>query len=220
MIVFLHIPRTGGGSIFQTLKPHIPGRIFPGAVWAEDPGLTHVDWTGYDFAVGHWGASVLDRMPEGTKAFTILRDPVDRVLSHYSFVHEYGYHRDPEFTAWVKQATLREWLDSDYSRYAANNLQTRFLVDRETDDLDRALERLYTFRFTGYFEQGVRANAALLALIMGVQLDTFFHIDIHINNTHNPIRRGDVSKTLIDELIDRNQHDIVLWQSVKEWLTR
>ena len=148
-LFFMWIPKTGGSTLHEAflglgMKRHI------GESWTRNPGLEGIAFDdGSEYFVGHWPASILPKLPENTVAVTMLRDPLKRVVSHYNYVYEHGYHYDPAFSEWVKKATFRQWLDSDYSRRAASNLMTRFFCDREEDNLCRALENMAKFEAVG-----------------------------------------------------------------------
>ena len=98
LLAFVHIPRTGGGTVSSALKnyarPKSAGNV------QKDPERTRrsVELIGSTF--DRWQA-VADHIPYGlyhqylpadARYMTILREPVDRVLSHYHF-HLLGKRR-------------------------------------------------------------------------------------------------------------------------------
>ncbi len=143
--IFLHIPKTGGGAfddrartIFDNPSPNLP-RLS----WDEAQTKPLEYWTTYDYISGHYPLVFCEQFREADipiLTVMLLRDPVARVLSHWEYTHREGYWRDPEYTAWLREATLEEWLNSSKT-IAHTDLQTRFLGNRMSygriDDLAR-----------------------------------------------------------------------------------
>jgi hypothetical protein len=93
MLAFVHIPRTGGGTV--------KAAIMEGYSRPKSPGNFQVDPESTRLGVERIGAdpvrwkAVADHIPLGlyrrylpadTRYITFLRDPIDRVLSHYHFL--------------------------------------------------------------------------------------------------------------------------------------
>lgn len=203
-VFFLWIPRTGGTSLHNAIMRLHPIRHI-GASWTQQPQLPDVNLNdSSDYYVGHWPASIIDRLPDQTYTVTLLRDPVERVISHYHYIHQYGYHYDPVFTEWAKDASFRDWLDSPYARYAANNLQTRFLCDRKTDDLDWALASLARLNMVGTTETIFQTLQAVC--------DWWELAPPAIGHENAVTHSLFISNDLRAELYERNQHDLVIYE--------
>ncbi len=212
-VFFIHIPRTGGGSLEKPLAFRF-NNVAPRHSWTQDPGLPDVRFHDYDLIIGHYPYSFGNRLDDPI-IFTMLRDPVARVLSHYSYVKQYGYHHDPAYTEFMKTASIQDWLDSDYSARAANNLQTRFFCDRIDDDLDRALRHLERIDWVGIFDDphGLQENLdGFLRLIdKGI-----VPVEGRYNASDHPILLSELDATLLLELQQRNAKDLALYYSAKE----
>jgi len=123
-LYFLHIPKTAGTSISQTLhqiaqakKHELVGPIL----------LDHLasipNWKESNFLAGHLGLLPLDYK---FQFFTVLRDPLERLYSYYSHVKRDSYHY---FNKVIVEENLN-FLDylSDKRFYNLNfNMQTRYL---------------------------------------------------------------------------------------------
>src|SRR5437763_13062723 len=86
-IFFLHIPNAAGQSVHEFLKKIVgPGAVAPARV--NDPlyGLSAPEIGRYRLMSGHLDWALLDCVREPKFVFTILRNPVERILSFYFFL--------------------------------------------------------------------------------------------------------------------------------------
>ncbi|MBL8852199.1 MAG: sulfotransferase family 2 domain-containing protein [Planctomycetaceae bacterium] len=141
-VIFLHIPKCGGNSFLDFLRASIPPGgefdVYVGFDYARR--LQELEALGPDeraklrFVFGHlpWGVHRL--LPQPATYVTLLRHPVDRIVSHYSFVKANKRHP-------LHETVLREKLSLiDYARSGLTgeleNGQTRLLCGRpELDSL-------------------------------------------------------------------------------------
>lgn len=118
-VVFVHTPKTGGNSINSYFKEYVGSKRSGRVVRYDDFGPQHTD----EFAVraaragyvmGHmpWTALELFRTPD-TFAFTVLRDPFERLRSLYYYIVNLpaSYPRE-ESVNWIQTLTLREFISS------------------------------------------------------------------------------------------------------------
>ena len=89
--IFLHVPKAAGTTLQTIIERHYrPSEIFfAGTVVHEalsDLRRADVDVrAGIRFATGHMAYGVHDDLPGPSSYFTVLRDPIDRVVSFYYF---------------------------------------------------------------------------------------------------------------------------------------
>ena len=80
--LFLHIQKTAGTSIIDLARPHYGlSMTSHGDCWGYPP--QYFDNT--PFVSGHIGYDYARHIMESRYSFTILRDPIERVLSMYYF---------------------------------------------------------------------------------------------------------------------------------------
>jgi len=85
--VFLHIPKTAGQSVHHFLKNLVgPAAVAPARVNEQLYLLSVPDLRRYRLFSGHLDWALLDCVQPPKFAFTILRNPVDRILSFYFFL--------------------------------------------------------------------------------------------------------------------------------------
>ena len=132
-LVFIHIPKTAGTTLGVLLR-HYYGDAFLGiqtnvAVDAERTRKRVARKLGRRHAraiKGHFTVGVSDLFPADACFVTLLRDPIDRTLSHYHQVVSRGSPWRPD---WLPpgspELTLAECLQP--RSYVPDNLQTRML---------------------------------------------------------------------------------------------
>lgn len=82
MLFELHIPKTGGTSLFSVLSAAVyPGRAH---VALSEQELRERR-TGYALLSGHFGWDALSLFPQRPQVLTVLRDPVEHILSLYGY---------------------------------------------------------------------------------------------------------------------------------------
>src|SRR5947208_16662837 len=143
-LVFLHIPKTAGQSVHEFLKKIVgPGAVAPARVNDQLYGLSVPELRRYRVVSGHLDWALLDCVREPKFVFTILRNPVDRILSFYFFLRAEAKNlseeqlRLPENEG--KQAVLHLSCD-DYFTGGKPHLRTF---------LDNHYDNFYMYYFAG-----------------------------------------------------------------------
>ena len=167
---FIHIPKTGGISIRNLLSQMLSGyRLFPAHTLPEfkkrENELKLVD---SDLYFGHVQYHFINKfLGNKVRYMTILRSPVDRVLSLYNYWQEktddfMNSHNVPERLKKgprrAKQQSLEDFLLDETNRSTISDVQARFLATSSKkwkipEDLaDNALENLKGFSLVGVLE--------------------------------------------------------------------
>jgi Galactose-3-O-sulfotransferase len=130
VLLFLHIPRTGGSTLLRlldrqyggeaVLKAYDAGSDEVARLHAERPARTRV-------IAGHFYYGVHRRLAASCRYLTFLRDPVERVISHYHFVRSRPEHY---LHAAAATMSLPEYVES-CGAAEPNNDQTRLLAGED-----------------------------------------------------------------------------------------
>jgi hypothetical protein len=226
-IAFVHIPKTAGGTVISMFTAaysrtdiHKAGNFMRGP---EKSVRKIAKWqgTGRRVSVGHtpYGA-FKGRMPDDTLYMTFLREPVDRVLSHYyrhihgrdlrRFTRELGSPGSgPKIEAVsIEQAVVEVGLPQ------LNNLATRFLCGHESpmgelpaSALDDAKDNLRRFAFVGIQE---RFEESLVLLQRMLGLGSIPYEDRHVSREGGRPAVEEVTEDQRALLLERNRLDAEL----------
>lgn len=137
-LIFLHIPKAAGTTLQEIIVRHyMRGKIFrftgSQEQWkafcdgpAEDRGR-------YDLIAGHVHFGIHELLPDPATYITMLRDPIDRVVSHYHFVlANPGHYLHPVLAG--GRYTLHDYAVTRVS-HELDNDQVRWLCARDHFDV-------------------------------------------------------------------------------------
>jgi hypothetical protein len=116
-LVFFHLPKTGGSTLHHHFSAHFaPEETCP----ARHSNLMYSveELRQWRFFSGHFNADEIRRIPRPLFVVTVLRDPIERLLSLYYFWKrhkaEYIEQRGEVGLRITKAGTLLDFLQSDY----------------------------------------------------------------------------------------------------------
>jgi len=148
--LFMHIPKTAGSSFRCFMSRFIKTTYTTGI--DQDPNSLH----DAPFVTGHFGFAFI-KSATFTHSFTILRDPIERIISLYRFSRGNlsGKHiNDPalthDFSSWISSniPSIREQIDSFYVRVMTDDINEPFET-RVADSLPLAIKRYSAFSAVG-----------------------------------------------------------------------
>lgn len=141
-IVFLHIPKTAGQSVHQFLLDAFPGvPVCPARVNEQLIGLSRKELNRYQIFSGHLDWSALDCVEGEVFTFTILREPMERILSFYYYLRKSAAGIDPAELRSPHRTGM--W-------YALNATPYEYLVDPKCPIrgfIDSHYDNFYTYFF-------------------------------------------------------------------------
>lgn len=126
-LFFFHLPKTAGSSLQGVLSKHFaPDEIAPAVTWTT---LLHQDrrkLAQCKLFQGHFYGPLEKLVGQRCITFTILRDPLERALSHYGHVlrdkHHYLHRRALEL------GSIEAYIDDPITRMTISNFQSRMLA--------------------------------------------------------------------------------------------
>lgn len=212
MPIFIHIPKTGGttlNTIFKSQyepKQYLDHNFYIDRVTSFDQ-LTAAEKESIEAVAGHYFYGTHEYFPKAHRYFTMLRDPVDRVLSLYYFLQTYpGYER-------VREMTLEEYVKAEAEAY---NFQTIMICGLDVrPSVTRAKKHLDTFAAVGITEM-FDESIYLLQREFGWE-----HIHYKKDNiTKKRKRKEQISPETISLIQEYNEMDQEVYEYAKQLLHR
>jgi hypothetical protein len=134
-LYFLHIPKTGGrsidGCIGETLDSLGIPRYYRDGLRVEG----QIDFNDYVYIQRHIGTYPIGKT-KNLDVAVILRDPIDRSISNFLFIHDGYLKNNPQYEncdSLVER--LKYYLFEDSEHTSQNNIQSRFICNTMSDDL-------------------------------------------------------------------------------------
>lgn len=130
-LVFLHIPKTAGSTLRQVIRRHYPPEVIcdvPPETWDE---VSAARLSQIRVLMGHVPFGVHERLSVPADYVTLLREPVDRIVSLYYYVVQRGEAHP--LHPLVRGRSLDEFVATRHDQLV--NAQVRQLsgIDREPD---------------------------------------------------------------------------------------
>jgi hypothetical protein len=223
-VIFLHIPKTGGRSLQNIiLRNYSEDEVVVDAhkkgdelsAWDEERKLN------IRYVQGHFIFGIHSKFPQPCKYVTLLRDPIDRVISHYYYVRRSPSHplnrmiieEGLDLEAYVTSGICDE-VQNDQARLVAG-VERGALVD-EDRMLSMARENIDKhFLVAGITEQ---FDETLMLLKKRLELRNIYY-GVRNQTIKRPLKKQ-ISTTTLNLIAERNQADIELYDYVRAGLNR
>lgn len=167
-LIFLHIPKAAGTTLTDILRKNYP----PGCTFRIEG--TRMEWSAeqlkkraktkrFCLLTGHQWFGNHVHMPQPCTYVTLLRHPVDRMVSHYCYVkRSKGHYLNRQVTE--RNMTLYDYVVSGFGEL--RNGMTRFIAAENPPSLEKAKRHLRkhfaVVGLTERFDDSVQLMARLL----------------------------------------------------------
>lgn len=223
-IIFVHMFKAGGTSLRQVIRNQFRGaRVFEflgdfeGAnAWRARP---QSERDGFDLLIGHQHYGHHEFLTRPATYMTMLRDPVERVLSYYYYVKRYKSHNAYKL-GFTDETTIEEFVfEGPYIQL--DNIQTRLLnpqpetqypfgsIDEKM--FETALANLGSIHRVGVVER-MEDFMELLRMAEGWSIP---HVPMQ-NRTADRPESERHSEAVIERIKELNRFDIRLYQAACE----
>lgn len=136
LFIFVHIPKTGGTTLWHIINQQYE----TGEFWSynHQPDYRQMIENAHKMKclIGHFPFGVHQHIKRPCTYFTMLRNPVERVISFYY------YYRARAAPKLVEHLSFADFLESPLFYHEISNTQTLYLAGGESPDLQKAKENL------------------------------------------------------------------------------
>ena len=225
-IVFMHIPKTGGTTIFNLLSKHFKPSEICGIRHNTLEKLT--DLGKYRLFLGHYSFEAINKYIPGDKILiTFMRDPIERAISEYYFLRLHEDTGWPDLlemhglnwggVAYAVHKSIAEFLNTDKNM---DNPVLHNLVGFDGTDAERvcrAISVLDSFDFIGIFEDFERSISNMFKYLGFEQPSSIPH-SMSFNELSKTMSKVEKKPLTVDEMRALNKHtelDRILYNHAK-----
>jgi hypothetical protein len=219
-IIFLHLPKTAGTTVNRLIEWEY--RL--SEMYSIDP--VFFKWSAAHLRKlpperlkrirmfkGHMVFGLHEVLSQPATYITVLRDPIDRVISAFYFMRSYKLH--PLYWKFRRN----NWTLEDFVRlYPRENVQAKVVAGSEYDApctpeiLEKAKQNLRRhFSVVGLSER-LEESLALMKLRFGWKLTSYSSFNV----TRSRPKKDDLPQATIDLIGEKNAFDIELYQCAHE----
>ncbi len=215
-VIFLHVPKAAGSTLNRLIEWEYPlseiysiDPVFYTWSWAHLQRLSQERLKKTRIFKGHMVFGLHAILPQPATYITVLREPVDRVLSAFYFMRSYKLH--PLYWR-LKFANYS--LEDFVRRSRRENVQCKILAGAEYNEpctaeiCETAKENLLRyFSVVGLFER-FEESLALMKLRFGWKLQRYSSFNV----TRARPRKADIPRSTLDLIAEKNSFDISLYE--------
>ncbi|WP_404324288.1 sulfotransferase family protein [Cytobacillus firmus] len=215
LLIFMHIPKTAGMTLKRIIKRQYPDDrilkdITDGKIQEFKEKMEEQD---FSFVFGHLSFGLHLHTTKPCTYITMLREPIDRVISMYYYV--LGKENHPLHNI-VKELSFEEFLDHPDLKNHTNNMQTKRVLGKNTlitSDLEQAklnlLNHFSVIGITEMFDDSIK--------LMKKKLNWNDISYVRKNQTKKRLSRDQIDQRLIEKITEYNKLDIQLynWAKIK-----
>jgi hypothetical protein len=238
-LVFMHLPKTGGTALRSALRaaydPHRAAFIY--AAGDLDDAMTleafealpEAEMERLRLVMGHFRFGIHARIGRPSRYVTLVRDPVERVVSLYHHFRDLpgvrfasrGYRERLRMR--VRRISLEDWVFRE-RRIATDNLMVRNLADARSVPFGQCDEALYASAMANVEERfaallatdDMERSVAVLRRLIGRELPAV------LRENANPRRPAleDLDPDMLARIAHLNRFDLRLHRETRDWLER
>ena len=215
-VIFLHVPKTAGTTLNRLIEWEYP--LFQ--MYSVDPVFFR--WSASHLwqlparrlkrtrmFKGHMLFGLHEILPQPATYITVLREPIDRVISAFYFMRSYMLH--PAY--W--QFRRENWTLEDFVRRSRReNVQSKILAGAEYNSpcteeiLEQAKENLFRYFSVVGLSEHFEESLALMKLRFGWKLERYSSFNV----TRARPKKRDLPQPTLDLIAEKNAFDLALYE--------
>lgn len=214
-VIFLHIPKTAGTTLNRLIEWEYPLL----QIYSVDP--VFFTWSSnhlhhlpparlqrYRMFKGHMLFGLHRVLPQPATYITVLRDPVDRVLSAYYFMRGYKLH--PLYWKFRRE----NWTLEDFIRRSPRtDVQCKVIAGAVYEEpctaeiCAEAMNNLERYFSVVGLSERFEESLALMKLRFGWKLESYSSFNV----TRSRPKKRDLPQSTLDLISEKNQYDLALY---------
>ncbi len=225
-IVFDHIPKCAGTTVFSYLKKYYPYRLTYETLASHDFVNKFKQYSikkrnQYKFITGHLAFLLADYASPDTLLVTIIREPIDRIISHYFYVKD---KKNPKLYQKVfveNNISLKDYCAMIESDELSNYYVKRYSGwnnKRIESFPEGAINKAYNNIITKYnhvgFQDKIEEFMVKLIEISNLPKDSYHNKYVNQTAARKSIKQIDID--IINEIKKYNTLDIKLYKKLRE----
>jgi Galactose-3-O-sulfotransferase len=216
-LIFLHVPKSAGTTLNRLIEWEYP--LFE--MYSVDP--VFFKWSRarlwrlpkrrlkrFRVFKGHMRFGLHEILPQPATYITVMREPIDRVISAFYFMRNYKLH--PNYWKFRRES----WTLEDFVRYPhrRDNIQCKMVAGAAYEEpctaetlavaKENLLQHFSVVGLTEHFEESL----ALMKLRFGWKLESYSSFNV----TRARPKKHDLPQSTLDLVAERNCFDLALYE--------
>ena len=215
-LIFLHVPKSAGTTLNRLIEWEYPlfdiysiDPVFFRWSWAHLQRLSEKRLKRTRVFKGHMLFGLHEILPQQATYITVLREPVDRVVSAFYFMRNYKLHPLYWKFRW------ENWSLEDFVRRSPrDNVQCKIVAGAEYEEpctaeiCERAKENLVRYFSVVGLSERFEESLALMKLRFGWKLRRYSSFNV----TRTRPKKEDLPRSALDLIAEKNSFDVSLYE--------
>ena len=215
-VIFLHMPKGAGTTLNRLIEWEYPlfdiysiDPVFFRWSWAHLQRLSEKRLKRTRVFKGHMLFGLHEILPQPATYITVLREPVDRVVSAFYFMRNYKLHPLYWKFRW------ENWSLEDFVRRSPrDNVQCKIVAGAEYEEpctaeiCERAKENLVRYFSVVGLSERFEESLALMKLRFGWKLRRYSSFNV----TRTRPKKEDLPRSALDLIAEKNSFDVSLYE--------
>ncbi len=215
-LIFLHVPKSAGTTLNRLIEWEYPlfdiysiDPVFFRWSWAHLQRLSEKRLKRTRVFKGHMLFGLHEILPQPATYITVLREPVDRVVSAFYFMRNYKLHPLYWKFRW------ENWSLEDFVRRSPrDNVQCKIVAGAEYEEpctaeiCERAKENLVRYFSVVGLSERFEESLALMKLRFGWKLRRYSSFNV----TRTRPKKEDLPRSALDLIAEKNSFDVSLYE--------